>query len=200
MSSRKPIILFGAGGHCLSCIEIIESGLEYEIVALLENNESGARYGYNVYQEDEYIESLSLKSQSALIAVGQIKNHLPRKNLYAKLEKFGFQLPVIKAFSSLVSNRSSIDQGTIVMHGVKVNASAQVGCNVILNTGCIIEHGVKIGDHCHISTGAIINGDASIGDHCFIGSGSVIHDGVTIAENDIIPAGSVIKRNYHDRK
>jgi sugar O-acyltransferase (sialic acid O-acetyltransferase NeuD family) len=200
MSSRKPIVLLGAGGHCLSCIEVIESGSEYEVVALLESNESEARYGYKIFQEDQYIKNFSSGTQDALIAVGQIKSHLPRKNLYAKLVKVGFKLPVIRSCSSLISNRSDIDRGTIVMHGVKINASVHIGCNVILNTGCIIEHGVKVGDHCHISTGAIINGDVSIGDNCFIGSGSVIHDGVTIPENSIISAGSVIKRKYYERK
>ena len=33
---KKKIIIFGAGGHALSCIDVIENSSKYKIVFLLE--------------------------------------------------------------------------------------------------------------------------------------------------------------------
>ena len=45
------------------------------------------------------------------------------------------------------------------MHGAIINAYAQIGKNVIINTGAVIEHDVKIGDNCHILL-VTINGES----------------------------------------
>ena len=37
------------------------------------------------------------------------------------------------------------------MHGAIVNACAQIGKNVIINSMALIEHDVHIGNHCHIN-------------------------------------------------
>ena len=33
----KKIILIGAGGHCASCIDVIENEKKYEIIGLIDN-------------------------------------------------------------------------------------------------------------------------------------------------------------------
>ena len=64
-------------------------------------------------------------------------------------------MPVIISPFSHVSKHTTIDEGTIIMHRVVVNAGAMVGRNCILNTGSLIEHDTEIGDHTHISTAAV---------------------------------------------
>jgi FlaA1/EpsC-like NDP-sugar epimerase len=36
---KNKIILIGGGGHCLSCIEIIEGGGEFEIAGIIDKKE-----------------------------------------------------------------------------------------------------------------------------------------------------------------
>ena len=42
---KKPLILIGGGGHCKSCIEVIESTDEWEIKGILDQNITGGRIG-----------------------------------------------------------------------------------------------------------------------------------------------------------
>ena len=44
----KKIILFGAGGHCKSCIEIIENSSEYIIEYILDINPIKKKYIKNI--------------------------------------------------------------------------------------------------------------------------------------------------------
>ena len=81
------------------------------------------------------------------------------------------------------------------MHHAFVNAGAEVGENVILNTFCNVEHGVRIGHQCHISTGAMVNGDCNVGSNCFIGSQSVLANGVSICDDVLVGAGSFVRKS-----
>ena len=41
------------------------------------------------------------------------------------------------------------------MTNSSINRDVVIGRNVLLNTGCVIEHGAIIGDHVQISPGAV---------------------------------------------
>jgi sugar O-acyltransferase (sialic acid O-acetyltransferase NeuD family) len=94
-----------------------------------------------------------------------------------------------------ISNTVVIGNGSFVSRGVCVNAFAIIGENVILNTGCIIEHGCKISNSVHIAPGAVLAGDVVIGEMSFIGANSVIKQGIKIGENVIVGAGSVVVKD-----
>ena len=48
----KEILLIGAGGHCLSCIDVIEAEKKFKIVGLIDNKNIKMKYGYRVYAEN----------------------------------------------------------------------------------------------------------------------------------------------------
>jgi len=193
----KGIILVGAGGHCRSCIDVIESKKEYSIKYLFDANfpEIKKVYNYEVAGKDEDITRFIPEINYAFVTVGQIKNYEPRYRIYKLLKEYGFSIPVIASKFAFVSKRAFINDGTVVMHGAVVNGNSEIGENSIINSLSLIEHDVRIGNNCHISTGARINGSSIIGDNCFIGSGSIIYQDIIIQPGTIIPAGSVIKNN-----
>ena len=194
---KKKIALFGAGGHAVSCIDIIETEKNFTIDCILDKNPKKKKLAdYKIIQENDLnIENLIKKNiKNVVICIGQIKTSKIRKELFYKLKKKGFIFPVIKSPRSIISKRSKIDEGTIIFHNCVINAGANIGKNCIINTSSIIEHGVKIGDNSHISTGAIINGDCVIGKDTFIGSGSVLKQGLKLKSKVFIRMGSVIKK------
>jgi len=193
--SKKKIILLGGGGHCRSCIDVIESGNAFKIAGIVEQsrrNKTKSILGYPVIGYDNDLEILKKKYDYALITVGQIGASNIRQRLFNHLKKSEFSLPVIISPYAHVSKHATIDDGTIVMHQAIVNAGAHIGCNCILNTRCLIEHDAKIGDHTHISTAAILNGEAVIGSGSFVGSNAIIVHGVKLPDNYFFKAGSLI--------
>ena len=194
---KKKIALFGAGGHAVSCIDIIETEKKFTIECILDKYPVKKHLAnYKIIQENDLnIENLKKKKiKNVVICIGQIKTSKIRNELFYKLKKKGFNFPVIKSPRSIISKRSKIEEGSIVFHNCVINADAHIGKNCIVNTSSLIEHGVKIGDNCHISTGAIINGDCVIGSDTFIGSGSILKQGLKLKSKTFIKMGSIIKK------
>jgi len=192
---KKQIVLIGGGGHCRSIIDVIEQEGKFEIVGIVDKKDTLGLsiLGYKIIADDSDLLILAKQYQYAFIAVGQIKTAELRIKLFTSVELAGFSIPSIISPRAYISNYSSIEKGTIVMHDAVINANSSVGKNCIINSKSLIEHDVKVEDHCHISTGAIINGGASIGRESFIGSGSVIREGLELNSNSFIKAGSLGK-------
>jgi sugar O-acyltransferase (sialic acid O-acetyltransferase NeuD family) len=192
---KKPeIILVGGGGHCKSCIEVIESAGIYHIKGIIDlpNLLGSKTMGYPVIGNDDDLPQFIEDGYSFLITMGHMGIATRRNLLFEKISDLGGSLPIIVASSAYVSKSAQVEQGTIIMHQSMINAKAIIGENCIINTKTLIEHDSKIGDHCHISTGAVINGDCKIERESFIGSGTVIKNGISVKSNTLIGAGSLV--------
>ena len=161
----KQILLIGAGGHCKSCIDVIEQIGEWKIVGVIDQIDSGFKevLGYSVIGSDEDLAELRKRYEYAFVTVGQIRSADLKMNLFQKLKELGFKQPCLVSPLAYVSKHAQIGEGSIVMHHALVNTMAKVGDNCIINTKALIEHDASVEDHCHISTGATINGGVVVG-------------------------------------
>ncbi|MCK5820701.1 MAG: acetyltransferase [Bacteroidales bacterium] len=193
---KEPIILLGGGGHCKSCIDVIEQEGKYEILGItdLPDKAGQSMAGYPVIGTDDDLPELKNSCNNFLITIGHIQSPGLRVKLFELLKELGVNIPVIISPHAIVSKHAKIGSGTIVMHNAIVNTEAVVGENCILNTGALIEHESHVGAHCHISTYAILNGQCQVGSGCFIGSNTVLANNISIPENTLVAAGSVVLR------
>lgn len=198
--SKKPIILIGGGGHCISCIDVIELEGKYNIIGILDlPGKVGQKIlGYEIIGTDDQIEYYVKTCPDFLITVGQIKSTSIRKKLYRFVKNAGGNLPVISSPHAYISKHATIDEGTIIMHQAVVNANAKIGKCGIINSKALIEHEATIGDFTHISTGAVINGQSKIGNQCFIGSNTVVSNNIDITNDTIISAGTQILKGISE--
>lgn len=186
----KKLYLVGAGGHCKSCIDVIEQAGEYEILGLFDIPERiGEKVlGYTIIDSDENINKYAKDDIFFLVTLGQIKSPALRKKIF----DLNLNLATIISPMAYVSPHAKIGLGTIVMHHALINAGSVVGANCIINSKALIEHDSIIGDHCHISTGAIVNGDCVIGEQTFIGSNTVVKNGKILAVKSLVGFGEKI--------
>ncbi len=191
---RKQLILIGGGGHCKSCIDVIELEDKFDIHGILDSPEKigDQLLGYNFIGSDDDIEAFIGKGYYFLITIGQLKSAEKRKNIFDRLKAGNASFVIIISPLAHVSKHAMIGEGTIVMNGAMVNAEARIGQNCILNTGANIEHDVVIGNHCHVSTHSVVNGDCKLGDEIFIGSNAVLSNGVELVSGITLGAGTVV--------
>jgi sugar O-acyltransferase (sialic acid O-acetyltransferase NeuD family) len=189
----KKIILIGGGGHCASCIDIIEQENVFKIAGIVDENYDGNSLGYPSLGSDSNLYELKKKFDYALITIGQIKNVNKRIKLFNLIKKIGFQTPTIISPRAYVSKSSILKNGTVLMHGSTINSRAIIGDNCIINTNALVEHDSIIENHCHISTGAIINGNCLIKEGTFIGSNATIVQSSITKKNDFIKAATLFK-------
>lgn len=199
---KEKIILIGGGGHCESCIDVIEAEAVFEISGIVDVAQKLHEkiLGYEIIATDDDLPRLVNEHENFLITMGQIKSAEKRINIFRKLKKNSANLPTIISPLAYVSRHALVGEGTIAMHGAIINAGAKIGMNCIINNKALIEHGADIGDHCHIATGANVNGNVHIGDGSFIGSGVITKQGIHIGKNCVIGAGCIIKENITDNQ
>jgi sugar O-acyltransferase (sialic acid O-acetyltransferase NeuD family) len=194
---QNSIILVGAGGHCRSVIDVIETQGQYRVMGIVDSPELvGSKVlGYTVTGADSDLEEMLKNCPNIHITVGHIKTAAVRRKLFENCKMKGAKFPVIISPKAHVSFHATLGEGSIVMHHAIVNAGARVGINTIVNTGAVIEHDATVGNHCHVSTGCYLNGGVTIGDGTFTGSQSTVIQGIEIGAGCVVGAGSVVTRN-----
>ncbi|MFZ4441682.1 MAG: NeuD/PglB/VioB family sugar acetyltransferase [Syntrophales bacterium] len=194
---KGKIILIGGGGHCKSCIDVIEQEGRFTIAGIVDVPEKKQHtvLGYPVIGSDADLVELIKTFPNVLITLGQIKSPVRRIELFNDLMQMGVHFPVIQSPLAYASPHAQVAEGSIVMHHAVINAGASVGRNCIINSKALIEHDAVIEDHCHISTGAVVNGGVKIGSGSFFGSGAVSKEYTIIPANSFIKANSLIPKN-----
>lgn len=192
----KNLILIGGGGHCKSCIDVIEGINDYKIIGILDTQDKvGQRVlGYEIIGTDDDIEKFAKDGCQFLITVGQIETAELRKELFERVKNVNGKLATIIASDSYVSKHARIGEGTIVMHGVIINAGANIGNNCIVNTKSLVEHDCIVEDNCHIAVAAVLAGGVKLGCCSFVGANATIVQYLDLPEDSFIKAGSIVKR------
>ena len=191
INNMKNLYLIGGGGHCKSCIDVIELENKFNIKGIFDIKDKigDSVSGYKIIGDDNDIQKFHSKSNYFIITLGQIDRVDLRKKY------FNMNLNFVKIISprAYVSKNAEINQGTIIMHDAIINSGAIVGKNSIINTKSLVEHDAIIGDHCHISTGAIINGGVVVEAESFVGSSAVTKQSIVIKKKSFIKANTLVK-------
>ena len=196
----QELILIGGGGHCKSCIEVIEKEGKFRIRGIVDVIEKLGEVilGYEIIASDQELGVLTKEYSNFLITIGQIEKPEKRISLYNQLKQYGAKLPVVVSPRASVSKYVEIGEGTFIMHNAVVNAAAIIGKNCIINTGALIEHDVIVEDHCHVSPGAVLNGGVKVGKETFIGSNTVVRESVEIGMHSVVSCGLRIMDSVPD--
>ena len=183
------IYLYGASGHAKVIIELAEL-LALPIGGLIDKNPHlHELLGYTVSVHEPEIHR---EHKSFIISIG---NNQIRKKIAQSLEVNFINL--IHPHSN-ISKRASIGEGSVVMAGVAVNCSTQIGKHVILNTNCSVDHDCIIEDFVHISPNAALAGSVLVGEGSHIGIGASVIQGIKIGKWCTIGAGTVIIKDIPD--
>lgn len=193
----SKLYLIGGGGHCHSCIDVIEASKEFDIIGIIDKEEKiGDKVlNYSIIGTDNNLLEYINRDTYFLITIGQIKSSSIRENIFNKLISLKANIATVVSPFAIVSKYANIGSGTIVMHGSIVGPNVRIGNNCIINNGADIEHDSAISNHCHISTRSVINGNCKIGNGVFIGSNTTVFQGISIIDNAVVSGGSLIRKN-----
>jgi len=198
---RPEVVVWGAGSHAEVVSEIIRLEGHYHVIGFLDDvtpeRRGEAMVGGTVLGGQEQLERLRARGVERLIlAIGDCEARL-RLALMAK--DAGFHLITAVHPSGIVSDTSSLGDGTVVAAGAIVNPCTTVGDNVIINTGAIVDHHCVVEDGVHLGPGARLAGNVHVERAAFIGIGSVLIDRVRIGANTVVGAGSIVLKDIPKR-
>lgn len=186
---ENRITVFGASGHGKVVIDVLKSNSMIVGFIVDDNPKCDEIAGIKIVLTNDH---KFLNDEKVIIAIGN--------NKVRKLVSKRFDVSYEKTIhsSAVISEYSSIDEGTVVMAGVCVNFDATIGKHCIINTGSVIEHDCLINDFVHISPGVSMAGNVDIGEGTHIGIGATIIQGVKIGKWATIGAGAVVIKDIPD--
>ena len=200
-SKKKDMILIGSGGHARSCIDAINTGKDYNIYGILDPAlKKGARIlNIPVLGGDEILEELFNKGiKLAFIGVGSIGDCTRRKEIYKKLKKIGFTIPVVIHKSAVLAVSALIEEGAYIGANAVINPNSKIGKNTIINTYASIDHDCTVEDFAHIAPRATLSGGVLVRSEAHIGIGANILQMIDIGRGSIVGAGTTVRHNMKE--
>jgi len=185
------IFLYGASGHAKVICEILEAQRRLPYGLIDDNPNITSLLDYPVFNTVQQAKVTA--EDQFIISIGS--NHI-RKKVAEKLQPVSFATAVHPG--AVVSARSIVNEGTVVMANVSVNVHSRIGWHVILNTNCSIDHDCVIEDFAHISPNVALAGNVEVGEGTQIGIGASVIQGIRIGRWATIGAGAVIIRDVPD--
>lgn len=181
------INLFGASGHAKVIMDIIEA----------QANKVGCLY--DDAPHCDHINNLPVYSASNVNVEGPLIVSIG-SNKFRKMVVGRIDVDFAKAIypSATISSSVSIQEGSVIMQGVIIQADTKIGKHCIINSGASIDHECHIGDYVHIAPGSTLCGNVTIGEGTFVGAGTTVIQGIKIGKWCTIGAGSVVIRDLPD--
>jgi sugar O-acyltransferase (sialic acid O-acetyltransferase NeuD family) len=191
MSSQHRTFLYGASGHAKVICEILEA--KHRILSGLidDNPQITSLLEFPVFNTLQQVEATA--EDHFIISIG---NNRIRKSVATKFNELKFISAIHP--SAVISPRSTVGEGTVVMANVTVNVHSTIGRHVILNTNCCVDHDCIVEDFVHISPNAALAGNVQVGEGTQIGIGASVKQNIRIGKWVMIGAGAVIIRDVPD--
>ena len=103
------------------------------------------------------------------------------------------------AFGGIIGSVFGNDNSNLSILLDKINTSAKIGRQCIINTASIVEHDNQIGDYVHLSPNVTCCGTVTIGELTHIGAGATIKNNINITDECIIGAGAVVVKDIQEK-
>src|SRR5690554_644353 len=189
-NKKKSLAMLGASGHGKVLADIAEltgwEEIDFYDDAWPQVEVNGA---WNVLGvTDTLIDKVS-DYEGVIVAIG---NNSIRYEKLKQLKEVGAKIATLIHPSAVISQYSSIDEGSVVVAGAVVNPYTTIGMGAIINTSSSVGHDCSLGDGVHICPGARLAGGANIEDLCWIGLGSSVRQLVTVGAASVVGAGAVV--------
>jgi len=202
-SDKSTILIYGAGGHAKSLMEMVLQNNVYAIAGIVDDDErlTGKKVlGIQVLGTRVMLSALIKHGVSlAGNGVGGIIDIGARVRIFEILESAGFMFP------ALMHPRATVEPSALVEKGVQVFANAYVGSEAILhvkcmvNTNAVVSHDCEIGAYTHIAPGALLAGHVHVGERTLIGMGVTTAIGVKIGSGVRIGNGAIVLADVPDK-
>jgi len=193
--SERSILIYGAGGHAKSVMEMLKSLGNFEIIGIVDDHIPANAKILDIPVLGSRNILGELRKKGVLMSangVGGIVDINIRKKIFEILEQNDFSLP------KLIHPRATLEASACVYDGVQVFANAYIGSEVVLksccmvNTNAVVSHDCIVGAYSHISPGALMAGHVQVGESSLVGMGVTTAIGIKIGDNVRIGNGAII--------
>ena len=196
MSTKPRVIIVGAGGHGHVMLDVLLCQDLAEVVGFLDDREellgTTSRAGVLIVGGTDWSRLPPDTAEAFVVAIG---NNSRRRGKYQAAIEAGLVPWSAVHPSAVIADNAELGEGIQVVGGVVINPFAEVGCDVILNTSCTVDHDCRIGDHAFLGPGVHLGGEVEVGEMVLLGLGAIVLPGAKIGEGAVVGAGAVVTKD-----
>lgn len=139
-----------------------------------------------------------LLGRGVTAAVAALGDNRLRAGLFAKLDRFGFDLPSAVHPRASVATYVRMGRGVVILAGAVINVNARLDDGVVVNAGATVDHDCWLQQHCQVWPGAHLAGNVTVGEYSYVGAGAAVIPKVYIGCNTLVGAGAAVVRDLPD--
>lgn len=195
---KRNILIVGSSGHAKVVIDIVEREGKYKITGLIDRfrKKRSKTMGYEISGREEDVPYLEKRKKihGIVIAIGE--NFL-RANVVERISRMCPGIKYVNAIhpGAMIARDVFVGDGTVIMPGVVVNASCNIGQHCILNTHSSLDHDSTMGMYSSLAPNAATGGTCRIGEYSAVGIGATLIQGVKIGAHSVIGAGATLVKD-----
>lgn len=197
---KKKLILYGASNfgdevvQLFRDIDAAKGGEEWEVAGFLDDDPARTglvRNGVPVLGTGAWLDQNKLDDLWFVCVVGKPSARAGLVKMM-KAKKLRFASGIHP--SVIMSQTSSIGEGTLVTAGNIITTNVSIGDHVIVNLACTIGHYSSIGAFCTINPGVNVSGDVKLEEGVLVGTNATILEKMSIGAYSIIGAGAMVNK------
>ncbi len=194
---NSKLLIIGAGGHGLVVADAaIKQGLWSEVDFLDDNTSIEVQIpNSSIIGKVSEINNFKDKYQDVFVAIGDNQHRI---KLISEIVASGFNVPIIRHPTSIVSMSVKIDAGCFLAANSVLGVRVRLGVGCIVNTAATVDHENQISKGVHISPGAHLGGGVKVGEYSWIGIGASVREQVLIGANVVVGAGAAVVGDVGD--
>lgn len=196
MSSERPVVLLGAGGHARVVLDVLRlRGYRILGVCAPELPAGSQWQGLEVLGDDAALEALGADEIWLANGIGLVPRGMARRRVQNAYSARGYSWLTLEHPSSQRASASSLADGVQLMAGAVVQPGCRLEAGVVVNTRATVDHDCQLAEHVFVGPGAVLCGAVTADRGAFIGAGAVVLPGIHLGEDAIIGAGAVVTRS-----
>lgn len=191
----KNIVVVGSSGHAKVVLDIIEKQGIYKVAGLIDafRPVGDKTLGYSIIGTEIDLPKIidEYHIHGFIVAIG---DNFIRSKVSKNIQELCQKLTAVSAIhpSAQIGLQTIIGKGSVVMAGVVVNPSCEIGQFCILNTKSTLDHDSIMEDFSSLAPGVTTGGNCRVKNHTAISIGSTIRHGITIGEHSVVGAGALV--------
>lgn len=188
--TSNHINIIGTGGHAKVVIEIANK-LLLVVDGFYDDDKQKQNSKFCDIEVKGDIDAIP--NSNAIIAIG---DNSIRKSIYQRA--IGINWKTLIHPSTIIAQNVKISSGSLIVAGVIIQPSTNIGSQCIINTKASVDHDCLIEDFVHLSPSATLCGNVKVGEGTHIGAGATVIPNIKIGKWCIIGAGAVITKDIPD--
>jgi len=192
-------VILGGGGHAKVLIDALQMSSAAIPRAVLDADPS--RWGQEllgvpIWGGDDLLPELKGRGIGYFtVGLGSVGDSQPRKRLFELGLSYHLKPLSVIHPSAVFSRWVKMGEGSQILPGSVVHAGAELGVNVIINSGAVVGHDCVVGDHVHVAAVACLAGAVRVGAGAHIGMGAAVKQGLTIGEGAVVGMGAMVVKD-----